>query len=94
LSDVPAIRWRVRFIGRVQGINFRRFVRSRGEPLGISGFVRNLPDGSVEAELEGDADAVEELLRMAREDHPLASVERIERSELPARGERGPLYVL
>jgi acylphosphatase len=41
--------------GRVQGVGFRYFARQRAEVLGVSGFVRNLPDGSVELRAEGAA---------------------------------------
>ena len=44
--------------GRVQGVGFRYFVRQRAEAHGVSGFVRNLPDGSVELHAEGTSDAL------------------------------------
>ena len=40
--------------GRVQGVNFRRFVAARAVELGLGGFARNLPDGAVEVVAEGD----------------------------------------
>ncbi len=91
---MAAVRVRIRFYGRVQGINFRHFVRTRADPLGVGGYVRNLPDGTVEAEFEGEARAVEELIRAAQEDHPLAKIERMERKSLPAGGLRFPMSVL
>lgn len=45
--------------GRVQGVGFRYFARQRAEAHGISGFVRNLPDGSVEMHAEGPTGAME-----------------------------------
>lgn len=45
--------------GRVQGVGFRYFTRQRAEVHGISGFVRNLPDGSVEVHAEGAAEALD-----------------------------------
>lgn len=52
----------VRVTGMVQGVGFRWFVRERARRLGLAGWVRNLPDGSVEVAAEGD-DGQLELLR-------------------------------
>jgi acylphosphatase len=48
--------------GRVQGVGFRWFVQRNAERLGVNGYVRNLPDGGVEVEAEGDAHALELLI--------------------------------
>jgi len=84
---------RLRFAGRVQGVSFRQFVRNRSGPLGLGGFVRNLPDGTVEAELEGERAAIEELERALHLEHPLARIDRIEREELPLQGSLPPVHV-
>ena len=52
----------VRVVGMVQGVGFRWFVRERARRLGLAGWVRNLPDGSVEVLASGDPDQLE-LLR-------------------------------
>jgi acylphosphatase len=53
--------------GRVQGVGFRMFVQDVAMREGIHGFVRNLPDGRVEAVVEGDQDAVDRMeLKMRR----------------------------
>jgi acylphosphatase len=52
--------------GLVQSVGFRWFCARRAEALGLSGFVRNLYDGSVEVEAEGDRSLVEELLKELR----------------------------
>jgi acylphosphatase len=52
--------------GLVQGVGFRWFVARRAEGLGLSGYVRNLYDGSVEAEAEGDRSMVEQLIHEVR----------------------------
>ncbi|MCI4353249.1 MAG: acylphosphatase [Thermoplasmata archaeon] len=87
------IRMRLRFSGRVQGVNFRQFVRNRSVPLQIGGFVRNLPDGTVEAELEGDRRAIEELERALREEHRYAKIDRVDREELPLQGSTPPVQI-
>jgi acylphosphatase len=55
-------RARVVVRGRVQAVGFRATARSRARSLDIAGWVRNNPDGTVEAELEGPYDRVESLL--------------------------------
>ena len=57
------IRRRVVIHGRVQGVFFRHTTRERALVHGVSGWVRNLPDGAVEAVLEGPPEAVERVVR-------------------------------
>lgn len=52
---------RVVVTGRVQGVFFRASTRDRARDAGVAGWVRNRPDGAVEAHLEGPVDAVEQL---------------------------------
>ncbi|MCS7012805.1 MAG: acylphosphatase [Chloroherpetonaceae bacterium] len=52
--------------GRVQGVGYRWFIQHHAEQLGLSGYVRNLPDGRVEMELQGETAMVEALLEKAR----------------------------
>jgi acylphosphatase len=52
--------------GRVQGVGFRWFVMEAASAEGITGWVRNLPDGTVEIVAEGDAEAMERFERAAR----------------------------
>ncbi len=49
--------------GRVQGVFFRAGINNLAEDLGLSGWVRNTPEGHVETELQGDPGAVEKALR-------------------------------
>ncbi|MGC2288292.1 MAG: acylphosphatase [Thermoplasmata archaeon] len=84
---------RFRFIGRVQGVSFRQFVRTRSGLLGVGGFVRNRPDGTVEAELEGEPEAIAELERALHMEHPLARIDRVDREEIPVAGSRPPVHV-
>lgn len=55
------------FTGRVQGVWFRGFVVENAEALGVTGWVRNRQDGTVEAELVGEGPAINELLRRCRQ---------------------------
>lgn len=67
-------RARVVVTGRVQGVFYRASTVDRARELGVSGWVRNLPDGRVEAEFQGRADAVEAAVDFARSGPPTASV--------------------
>jgi acylphosphatase len=71
--------------GLVQGVAFRHYTKVRARELGIAGWVRNLPDGSVEVWGEGEAAALEELDRWLRIGPPAARVQSVEISaESPA----------
>lgn len=82
----PRVRRRVVVCGRVQGVGFRAATRSKAEAGGVSGWVRNLPDGGVEAVFEGSPEAVEALVGFCRQGPPLARVERVEVREEPVEG--------
>lgn len=64
--------------GRVQGVYFRASARAEAERLGLSGWVRNLPDGRVEAVFEGAPDAVAAAIAWCRVGPPSASVASID----------------
>jgi len=77
---------RVRIFGRVQGVFFRASCARRAEDLGVSGWVRNLARGDLEAVFHGTDAAVEEMVAWCRHGPPAASVEAIEvRAEPPFR---------
>jgi acylphosphatase len=61
------IRRRVTVRGHVQGVFFRETTRRRAQARGVAGWVANKPDGSVEAVLEGEGDAVEAIVDFIRE---------------------------
>jgi acylphosphatase len=78
------IRRRVWVSGRVQGVAFRAATRRAAQAAGVEGFVRNLPDGRVEAVFEGEPAAVDGLLAWCREGPRGARVEHVEvREETP-----------
>ena len=56
-----------RISGRVQGVGFRFFARETANEFGITGYVRNLPDGSLEVVAEGEEDVLKEFLEMLRD---------------------------
>ena len=67
----------VSVVGRVQGVFFRAWTRDEAETLGVTGWVRNCSDGSVEAHVEGEADAVEEIIDLMKEGPPGARVDKV-----------------
>jgi acylphosphatase len=69
---------RVRVSGRVQGVFFRAWTRDEARSVGVTGWVRNCSDGSVEALVEGDAAAVDELIELMHEGPAGARVDRVE----------------
>jgi acylphosphatase len=64
--------------GRVQGVGFRYFTEAAAAREGIHGWVRNLPDGRVEASAEGEADAVDRFESKLRHGPPGARVEDVD----------------
>ncbi|HEX6492809.1 MAG TPA: acylphosphatase, partial [Candidatus Dormibacteraeota bacterium] len=79
--------------GDVQGVGFRDFVWRRAERLGLAGWVRNRPDGSVECVAEGSRSAVDALVESLRRGPWGARVDNLElRTEEP-RGEVAPMRV-
>jgi len=68
----------IRVEGRVQGVGYRAFVELRAVELGLSGWVRNRRDGSVEAVLQGSPEAVEAILDACRAGPPASRVARLD----------------
>jgi acylphosphatase len=64
--------------GRVQGVGFRYFTADVAACEGVTGWVRNLPDGRVEAYVEGEAEAVTRVERALRQGPPAARVASVE----------------
>ncbi|HEX4591880.1 MAG TPA: acylphosphatase [Gemmataceae bacterium] len=63
--------------GIVQGVGFRMYTMREAERLGLAGYVRNLPDGSVEIAAEGEAAAVDRLIAWAKHGPPGVVVEDV-----------------
>lgn len=83
MSDGVVAR-RIAASGRVQGVFFRDSTRREAIRLGVTGWVRNCPDGTVEAHIEGAPDAVAALVRWAREGPRHADVDdlRVDEAEI------------
>lgn len=64
--------------GRVQGVNMRYYTSQKARSLGLSGYVRNLDDGTVEVVAEGAADVLDTFLAWVRAGPGLARVSRLE----------------
>ena len=70
--------------GRVQGVGFRWSLHAEAQALGLRGWVRNRSDGSVEALVQGAADAVQTLIAWAHQGPEAARVERVQVSPAAA----------
>jgi acylphosphatase len=68
----------VRISGQVQGVFFRDSTRQKAEKLNLAGWVKNLPDGKVEAVFEGPSEKVREMVRWCEEGPQHASVENVD----------------
>ncbi len=75
---MPKVRAHVYISGRVQGVFFRDSTRHLARRYGVTGWVRNLPDGRVEALFEGEKDAVQRLIDWCYQGPPGARVDRVD----------------
>jgi acylphosphatase len=69
--------------GHVQGVFFRAWAQGEARELGVSGWIRNCPDGSVEAHLSGDENAVERMVARMRRGPSNARIENFTIEEVP-----------
>jgi acylphosphatase len=83
----PLERVRLRIAGRVQGVWFRGSMEREAQRLGVAGWVRNLPDGSVEALIEGEPSQVRALVRWAHVGPSGAHVTSVVETPEPAAGD-------
>ena len=74
---------RLHISGRVQGVNYRESMRHEAERLGVTGWVRNCRDGSVEAVVDGAASSVQAMIEWAHRGPPGARVTEVKVSEHP-----------
>jgi acylphosphatase len=83
------VRAEVRVEGRVQGVFFRSEAQQRARSRGVTGWIRNAPDGSVEGVFEGEREAVESLVRWCGEGPRGARVDDVRVRWADPRGEEG-----
>jgi len=68
---------KVRVTGLVQGVFFRAWTAEKAQALGVAGWVRNAPDGSVEAHLEGEKWSVQQMMDLLHRGPPSAQVSQV-----------------
>jgi len=83
----PTMTVTARITGRVQGVFFRAWAKEQAEARGLSGWVRNEPDGSVAALISGPENKVREMVETLSEGSPPSAVDRVETAsaDLPDR---------
>ncbi len=73
----------IKVYGRVQGVGFRYYTHKKALELGITGFVKNRPDGSVYIEAEGKEDQLELFIRWCEDGPAWAHVTKLEKQYVP-----------
>ena len=86
MTQGPTTARRLVMHGRVQGVFYRDWTVDAARSLGLTGWVCNRPDGTVEAHLEGAGIAVARMIAAMQDGPPRAGVDRIERSEAHVKG--------
>lgn len=79
--------------GFVQGVCYRAYAQEVARSLGLTGWVRNLPDGRVEAVAQGDSDKLDEFIAWCRQGPPAARVDAVEAVEENIKEEGGDFKV-
>ena len=80
--------FRYRITGRVQGVGYRYFALREAQVLGVAGYAKNLPDGSVEVVAEGSDEAVLSFEGRLREGPAFSRVEIVDKAPLTQRGDQ------
>ena len=81
MGDMHAVN--IRITGKVQGVFFRETARQVAEDLGLAGFVRNEPDGSVYAEAEGEKEQIKKFIAWCRKGPEHAKPDAVTSSRQP-----------
>ena len=84
----------IRITGKVQGVGFRASTRHQALQLGLKGYAKNLADGSVEVMLEGDAQAIEEMLGWLAHGPSLARVDAVDEYDSSNENQTYPTFCI
>ena len=76
-EQLPSVARKVRIFGRVQGVFFRQWTVNQARALSVSGWVRNAPDGTVEAHISGEEEAVAKMIAAMHQGPSQARVEDV-----------------
>ncbi|ADR18199.1 acylphosphatase [Calditerrivibrio nitroreducens] len=71
-------RLNLRVYGRVQGVGFRAYVLNKARELGLAGFVKNMPDGTVFIDAQGEEEALNKLIEYVKIGPSMSRVEKVE----------------
>ena len=93
MSSIAEGRLLARVKGRVQGVGFRYYVMNAAVELGLTGWVRNRRDGSVEVLAEGDVDQIKSLMGVLERGSRSSAVMEVKTKLQPASGEFDSFYV-
>ena len=77
---------KMKIIGTVQGVFFRKFIKDNADELEVKGFVRNLDDGNVEVVVEGKDESVNELVRICEKGPGHADIKKVDVEEIRHQG--------
>ncbi|QCB38915.1 acylphosphatase [Sphingobium sp. PAMC28499] len=86
---MPPVARHLMILGRVQGVFYRNWTVDAARGLGLTGWVRNRMDGSVEALVQGDADMIDRFVTLAQDGPPAANVARIDATDVPVEALNG-----
>jgi acylphosphatase len=78
--------WKLQIFGRVQGVAFRAYARDKATKLGLFGYVKNEPDGSVLVEIEGSRQQLLDFYNWSKKGPAWARVEKVNQAEQPVEG--------
>ena len=78
--------YQLRITGKVQGVFFRQSSKEKADALGLNGFARNQPDGSVYIEVEGEPDSLQQFVAWCKQGPPMARVEQVTQTQAPVKG--------
>ncbi|RAR06424.1 acylphosphatase family protein [Stemphylium lycopersici] len=79
--------------GEVQGVNFRSFTQKQARSIGVTGFVTNASDGSVQGEAQGSEDKINEFVQHLSRGPPASSVSKVDHSDISTKPDESSFNV-